>query len=60
MYWGVFLFLMDGDKYISGLFLQEEEASPRSDICANESEGESSDGETSESKHSVKNHTGKI
>lgn len=51
---------MDGDKYISGLFLQEEEASPRSDICANESEGESSDGETSESKHSVKNHTGKI
>ncbi|XP_034952076.1 serum response factor homolog isoform X2 [Chelonus insularis] len=37
---------------------KEEAASPRSDTCANDSEGDTSDGETPETKHSIKNHAG--
>lgn len=38
--------------------MQEEGASPRSDICANDSEGDSSDGETPLSSKDQKNHSG--
>ncbi|XP_043275992.1 serum response factor isoform X2 [Venturia canescens] len=37
---------------------QEEAASPRSDICGNESDGDSSDGDTPVSKDTLKNHSG--
>ncbi|CAD6222249.1 GSCOCG00000859001-RA-CDS [Cotesia congregata] len=37
---------------------KEETASPRSDICANDSEGDSSDGEPTDTKPPLKNHPG--
>lgn len=40
------------------LFLQEDGTSPRSDVCANESDGDTSDGDSPVSKDLAKNHSG--
>lgn len=38
---------------------QEDGTSPRSDVCANESDGDTSDGDSPVSKDLSKNHSGK-
>lgn len=40
------------------LLLQEDGTSPRSDVCANESDGDTSDGDSPVSKDLAKNHSG--